>query len=148
MKRWTRNAMTALLIVLPATAAVAADIAVHRDPGCGCCEKWAAQLREQFHRPVVIVDEKKRADFRRAHGVPAALGSCHTALIDGMVFEGHVPVEDIKRVLAARPQGVIGLAVQGMPMGSPGMEVPGGMSQAYDVIAFGPAGQRVYAHHG
>ena len=148
MNRFLRDAVAALLIVLPAAAAVAADIAVHRDPGCGCCEKWAAQLREQFHRPVVTIDEKKRADFRRAHGVPAALASCHTALIDGMVFEGHVPVDDIKRVLAARPKGVIGLAVKGMPMGSPGMEVPGGMSQAYDVIAFGPAGQRVYAHHG
>jgi hypothetical protein len=148
MNRFLRDAMTALLIVLPAATAVAADIAVHRDPGCGCCEKWAAQLRERFRRPVVMIDEKKRAEFRQAHGVPAALASCHTALIDGMVFEGHVPVEDIRRVLAERPKGVTGLAVKGMPMGSPGMEVPGGMSQRYDVMTFGPAGQRVYARHG
>ena len=148
MNRWMRNAMAGLLILLPAATSLAADIAVHRDPGCGCCEKWAALLRENFHRPVVMIDEKKRVAFRNAHGVPAALGSCHTALIDGMVFEGHVPIADIKRVLAERPKGLVGLAVKGMPMGSAGMEVPGGMSQAYDVMTFGPAGQRVYAHHG
>jgi len=147
MNRFLRDAMAALLIVLPAAAAVAADIAVHRDPGCGCCEKWAAQLREQFHRPVVTIDEKKRADFRRAHGVPAALASCHTALIDGMVFEGHVPVDDIKRVLAARPKGVIGLAVKGMPMGSPGME-QGGRKQPFNTMAFTKDGkQTVFAKH-
>jgi hypothetical protein len=146
MNRPLRNVMAALLIMLPAAASVAADIAVHRDPSCGCCEKWAAQLRAAFGRPVVIVDEKHRAEFRQANGVPATLASCHTALIDGMVFEGHVPVEDIRRVLAERPKGVTGLAVKGMPMGSPGMEAPGGVTQPYDVMTFGPAGERIYAH--
>ena len=80
--------------------------------------------------------------------MPADLASCHTALIDGMVFEGHVPIDDIRRVLAQRPKGVAGLAVKGMPMGSPGMEAPGGMTQAYDVMTFGEAGERIYAHHG
>ena len=148
MRHMLRNAITALLIILPAAASVAADIAVHRDPGCSCCENWAAQLREQFRRPVVMIDEKKRVEFRKAHGVPDKLGSCHTALIDGMVFEGHVPIADIKRVLAERPKGVAGLAVKGMPMGSPGMEVPGGKTQPYEVMTFGPAGEKVYARHG
>jgi hypothetical protein len=139
--------MVALLILLPAAASAAADIAVHRDPGCGCCEKWAAQLRAQLHRTVVVIDEKHRAAFRQANGVPVALASCHTALIDGMVFEGHVPIADMSRALAERPKGVRGLAVVGMPLGSQGMEMPGGKSQAYDVIAFGPGGQRLYAHH-
>ena len=80
-------------------------------------------------------------------GVPADLQTCHTAKVGGYIVEGHVPAEDIQRLLKERP-AIAGIAVAGMPMGSPGMEVPGGMSQAYDVIAFGPAGQRVYAHHG
>ncbi len=71
MARRLRIAMTALMIVLPAAATVAADIAVHRDPSCGCCEKWAALLRAEFKRPVVMVDEKHRAQFRQANGVPA-----------------------------------------------------------------------------
>jgi hypothetical protein len=83
-----------------------------------------------------------------ADGVPPNLAACHTAVIDGMVFEGHVPIGDMKRALRDHPKGVRGLAVIGMPLGSQGMEVPGGQSQPYDVIAFGPGGQRLYAHHG
>lgn len=135
-------------MTIPAAASAAADIAMHRDPGCGCCEKWAAQVRQQFGRKVQVVDDANRAAFQRRVGVPAALASCHTAIIDGMAFEGHVPIADIKRALAQRPEGVRGLAVAGMPMGSPGMEMPGMKTQPYNVIAFGPTGQRVYAHHG
>ncbi|MDQ9476763.1 DUF411 domain-containing protein, partial [Serratia marcescens] len=65
----------------------------------------------------------------------------------GMTFEGHVPISDMKRVLAQHPKGVTGLAVAGMPMGSPGMEMAGMKGQPYDVIAFGPGGRRVFAHH-
>ena len=148
MKTGVRGVAAALLMTIPAVASAAADIAMHRDPGCGCCEKWAAQVRQQFSRKVQIVDDANRAAFQRRVGVPAALASCHTAIIDGMAFEGHVPIADIKRALAQRPKGVRGLAVAGMPMGSPGMEMPGMKTQPYDVIAFGPTGQRVYAHHG
>ena len=148
MKTGVRGVAAALLMTIPAVASAAADIAMHRDPGCGCCEKWAAQVRQQFGRKVQIVDDANRAALQRRVGVPAALASCHTAIIDGMAFEGHVPIADIKRALAQRPKGVRGLAVAGMPMGSPGMEMPGMKTQPYDVIAFGPTGQRVYAHHG
>jgi hypothetical protein len=148
MKHGLRGSVAALLLTIPAVASAAADIAMHRDPGCGCCEKWAAQVRQQFGRKVQIIDDANRAAFQRRVGVPAQLASCHTAIIDGMAFEGHVPVADMKRVLAQHPKGVRGLAVAGMPMGSPGMEVAGVKPQAYDVIAFGATGQRVYAHHG
>lgn len=148
MKTGVRGVAVALLMTIPAAASAAADIAMHRDPGCGCCEKWAAQVRQQFGRKVQVVDDANRAAFQRRVGVPAALASCHTAIIDGMAFEGHVPIADIKRALAQRPEGVRGLAVAGMPMGSPGMEMPGMKTQPYNVIAFGPTGQRVYAHHG
>jgi hypothetical protein len=135
-------------MTIPAVASAAADIAMHRDPGCGCCEKWAAQVHQQFGRKVQIIDDANRGAFQRRVGVPAQLASCHTAIVDGMAFEGHVPIADMKRVLAQHPQGVRGLAVVGMPLGSPGMEVAGRRSQPYDVIAFGLTGQHLYAHHG
>ncbi|WP_066782007.1 DUF411 domain-containing protein [Sphingomonas sp. CCH5-D11] len=147
MKSGFRGALAAVLMTIPAVASAAADIAMHRDPGCGCCEKWAAQVRQQFGRKVQIVDDANRAAFQRRVGVPAQLASCHTAIIDGMAFEGHVPIADMKRVLAQHPKGVRGLAVAGMPLGSPGMEVAGVKGQPYDVIAFGPGWRRLYAHH-
>ena len=145
MKKKVFAALGAMMI---ATAAQAAGpILLHRDPGCGCCEQWAAQVRAQFGRRVAMVDDRQRSAFQRARGVPAALASCHTALIDGMVFEGHVPIGDMKRVLAQRPKGVAGLAVAGMPIGSPGMEVPGRRGDPYVVTAFGRAGTRIFARH-
>ena len=148
MKNGVRGAVAALLMTIPAVASAAADIAMHRDPGCGCCEKWAAQVRQQFGRKVQIIDDDRREVLQRRIGLPADLASCHTAIIDGMAFEGHVPIADMKRALAQHPKGVRGLAVAGMPMGSPGMEVPGMRTQPYDVIAFGAAGRRVFASHG
>jgi hypothetical protein len=143
-----RTLFAALSLAIPAAAMASQQIAMHRDPGCSCCEKWAAQVRAQFGRQVQIIDDAERAGFSRRAGVPADLISCHTAIIDGMTFEGHVPIADMKRLLAQRPKDVAGLAVAGMPMGSPGMEMPGMNAQAFDVIAFGPGGRRVFAHHG
>ncbi len=137
-----------LALMLFATPAMAAsDIVMHRDPGCGCCEKWAAQVRAAFGRNVRIIDDAHRAALDARLGVPAALSGCHTAIIDGMAFEGHVPIADMKRVLAAKPRGVRGLAVAGMPMGSPGMEAPGRQADRYNVIAFGVGPTFVYARH-
>jgi hypothetical protein len=125
----------------------AADIAMHRDPGCGCCEKWASQVRHQFGRKVRVIDDANRSALQRKLGVPADVGSCHTAIVDGLAFEGHVPIADMKRLLAQRPTGVRGLAVGGMPLGSPGMEVTGMRAQPFNVVAFGPGVRRVYARH-
>ena len=148
MKLLIRSALVAAAMMMPAAALAANSIAMHRDPGCGCCEKWAAQVRQQFGRKVQIIDDDRREVLQRKIGLPADLASCHTAIIDGMAFEGHVPIADMKRALAQHPKGVRGLAVAGMPMGSPGMEVPGMRTQPYDVIAFGAAGRRVFASHG
>lgn len=142
-----RMILAALALSLPATAVVAQQIAVHRDPGCGCCEKWAEQVRAQFGRQVRMIDDARRTALHKRFGVPAELASCHSAIIDGMVFEGHVPIADMRRALAQRPRGVTGLAVAGMPLGSPGMEVPGQRAQSFEVIAFGPGGKRVFARH-
>ena len=137
-----------LALALFSTPALAAgDILMHRDPGCGCCEQWAARVRQTFGRNVRIVDDANRTAFQRQVGLPANLVSCHTAIVDGIAFEGHVPIADMNRVLASRPKGVRGLAVAGMPIGSPGMEVPGVRAQRYNVIAFGAARTSVYAQH-
>lgn len=125
----------------------ASDIIVHRDPGCGCCDKWAAQVRQKFGRAVRIVDDANRAVIHKRLGMPASLASCHTAIIEGIAFEGHVPIADMKRVLAAKLSGVRGLAVAGMPLGSPGMEVPGHASARYNVIAFGNGKTSIFARH-
>ena len=138
----------ALALALVATPALAATEAVmHRDPGCGCCEKWAAQVRKAFGRSVKVIDDANRPALQRRVGLPAGLASCHTALIDGIAFEGHVPIADMKRVLAAKPRGVRGLAVAGMPLGSPGMEAPGYPADRYNVIAFGSGKASVFAKH-
>lgn len=137
-----------LALALFSTPALAAgDILMHRDPGCGCCEQWAARVRQAFGRNVRIVDDANRTAFQQQVGLPANLVSCHTVIVDGMAFEGHVPIADMRRVLASRPKGVRGLAVAGMPVGSPGMEVPGVRAQRYNVIAFGAARTSVYAQH-
>lgn len=137
-----------LAIALVATPVLAASEAVmHRDPGCGCCEKWAAQVRKAFGRSVKVIDDANRPALQRRVGLPAGLASCHTALIDGIAFEGHVPIADMKRVLAAKPRGVRGLAVAGMPLGSPGMEAPGYPADRYNVIAFGSGKASVFAKH-
>lgn len=135
------------IALLSSTATLASDIVMYRDPGCGCCEQWARQVRAAFGRKVQIVDDSRRTALQRQVGLPPSLASCHTALIDGLAFEGHVPVADMRRVLAARPKGIKGLAVSGMPMGSPGMEVPGRPSERFNVVAFGSGQPTVYARH-
>jgi hypothetical protein len=142
-----RYLFAAAMLGVPAVTVAADTILVHRDPGCGCCGEWARIVKAQFGRAVRIVDDANRPAMMKARGVPADLTSCHTAIMDGMTFEGHVPIADMKRALAQRPKGVNGLAVAGMPLGSPGMEVPGQPAQSYAVIAFGPGGRRVFARH-
>ena len=139
-----KNAFLAILIAVTATAG-RAEIVMHRDPGCGCCLKWAAQVKAAFADRVRIVDNAARPAFQRRVGVPAQLASCHTAIIGGFAFEGHVPVADMKRLIMSKPKGVKGLAVPGMPMGSPGMEMAGMKADRFDVIAFGTGKSVIFA---
>lgn len=140
------KSLSVAVLLFAATSALASDIVVHRDPGCGCCSKWAAMAQRELKRPVRMVDNPERTALARKAGVPAALASCHTAIIDGYAIEGHVPFADIKRLLATKPKGVRGLAVGGMPMGSPGMEVPG-KADRYSVMAFGTSKPIIFARH-
>jgi hypothetical protein len=129
--------------------AQAGTITMWRDPGCGCCVDWAKRMEAAFGRKVAVVNSPAMAALKTARGVPDDLRSCHTAVVQGVVVEGHVPADDIKRFLARRPKGMVGLAVPGMPAGSPGMDVGHNHKQRYQVFAFGPGGRRaVFAAHG
>ena len=139
----------AALPILPAAAAAPAGYVMWRDPGCGCCLEWAKRIETAFGRKLPVVNAANMAAVKKAQGVPAALQSCHTALIQGVVVEGHVPPEDIKRLIASKRRGVKGLAVPGMPAGSPGMDVGHNRRQKYQVMAFDAAGRHsVFATHG
>lgn len=134
----------AALVAACTSAAQATPYVMYRDPGCGCCLGWAAHAREHLSHEVEVREDLPMADVKTRLGVPAVLASCHTTMIEGYVIEGHVPSREIRRLLADRPEDVRGLAVAGMPLGSPGMEA-GGRVQPYQVVAFGDFGQRVYA---
>ena len=114
---------------------------VHRAPGCGCCLAWAEQA-EAAGYAVKVVDTAEIAAVKHRLGVPADLASCHTAEVDGLAIEGHVPFPALARLRAERPAGVIGLAVPGMPRGSPGMEMPDGTKDPFTVFAFRADGAR------
>jgi hypothetical protein len=117
-------------LALPARAETAVE--VMKDPNCGCCENWIEHLSQSGFAPTGRdLGNRSLNRFKAAKGVPASMVSCHTATIDGYVIEGHVPAADIARLLEERPDA-IGLAVPGMPMGSPGMEY-GAQRDAFDV---------------
>lgn len=116
-------------------------LTVWKDPNCGCCEGWVEHLRRNgFTATVIETSDVQSIKVQR--GVPAELASCHTAEIAGYTIEGHVPAQAILRLLAEKPAG-LGIAVPGMPIGSPGME--GGRPEVYDVILFGNGASKPFA---
>jgi hypothetical protein len=134
MKRRTLLAATAFVAsTVPSLAASTTRVDVYKGPECDCCGDWLVYMRNSGFN-VVVHELPDVAPFRAKHGITPALASCHTALIDGYVIEGHVPAADIRRLLAERPHGARGLAVPGMKHGSPGMETPFIRPQAYAVL--------------
>lgn len=130
-------ALTALTLM--SGHALAADVLNHKSPYCGCCTEWTKHMQdagftveEQLHENMNPIKQKL--------GVTPELASCHTAEINGYVFEGHIPAEDVKAFLENPPRNAKGLAVPGMPMGSPGMEY-GDKKDEYSVYAFNEKGQ-------
>ena len=124
------------------TVAPTDTIEVWKDPGCGCCKNWIEHMQENGFF-VIAHDTRDMTPVKQQHGVGADLTSCHTASIRGYAIEGHVPADLIRKMLDEKP-AIRGLAVPGMPIGSPGME--GAIKQKYDVIAFTADGKRtVYA---
>ncbi len=149
---WKGIAAGAAVVLIAGTAfaslstkdAGALEVTVYKSPTCGCCNKWIAHLEANGFK-VNAHDLADLTQVKLEHGVRRELTSCHTALVDGYVIEGHVPAEDIQRLLQERPD-VVGLAVPGMPMGSPGMEGP--TSEPYNVLTFDRNGNTtVFAKH-
>jgi hypothetical protein len=149
---WKGIAAGAAVVLIAGTAfaslstqdAGALEVTVYKSPTCGCCNKWIAHLEANGFE-VNAHDLANLTQVRLEHGVSRELTSCHTALVDGYVIEGHVPAEDIQRLLQERPD-VVGLAVPGMVIGSPGME--GATSEPYNVLTFDRDGNTtVFAKH-
>jgi hypothetical protein len=144
LQRQFISAMAAAMLGLPLAALAAAPvIEVYKSASCGCCGGWVKHL-EQNGFTVKAHNVDNPSDYRQKFGIPAQLGSCHTARVAGYALEGHVPASDIKRLLATRPKAT-GLAVPGMPMGSPGME--GADKDAYDVLLVKDGKTTVYKHY-
>jgi hypothetical protein len=125
----------------PAAASATPSLVVHKDPNCGCCTGWVEHLRGEGFA-VTVIETADLQPVKARFGVPAKLASCHTAEIMGYTIEGHVPAQAIRRLIAEKPKAT-GLAVPGMPIGSPGME--GGAPEPYDVILFGEGRSEVFA---
>jgi hypothetical protein len=120
-------------LLLGQKSAHAADVVVYKSPTCGCCKKWVSHLEKNGYTVEVHNESRnKLSSIKGEMGVPRDLQSCHTAKIGGYVIEGHVPADVIARLLKEKPQ-IKGLAVPGMPMGSPGMEGP--RKDSYDILA-------------
>lgn len=133
-RRFTACALALAVPGFPGAARAAPTLVeVWKSPDCGCCKEWVKHLQAQGF--ATRVHDTGNTDARSALGIPVALGSCHTAKVDGYAIEGHVPAREIRRLLNERPQAV-GLAVPAMPLGSPGMDGPeyGGRKTPYDVL--------------
>lgn len=131
------------VVALPSQQARPIPITVYKSPTCGCCAAWNDHMTANGFA-VTVRDTENLAPIKAEAGVPGRLQSCHTAIVQGYVVEGHVPADLVKRLLQEKPK-VAGIAVPGMPIGSPGME-QGPAKQAYDVLLFDAQGRTtVYA---
>jgi len=135
-----------VLIISPTDQALASEVDMFKSPGCDCCTGWADHLRKEGF--TVVEHKKEEMDaIKSLFGVPEKLASCHTAYINGYVIEGHVPADDIKRMLKEKPK-ITGLTAPGMPMKSPGMQKPGLPPKGYDVLSFDKSGNsQVYKEY-
>ncbi|MDJ0596485.1 MAG: DUF411 domain-containing protein [Pleurocapsa sp. MO_226.B13] len=115
------------------------EMTVYRSPSCGCCGVWVDHAKKHGFKIEDIKIEEMEA-LKQKHNVPAELASCHTTIIDGYVMEGHIPADDIKRFLAQKADDLVGLAVPGMPIGTPGMEARD-IKQPFQVLAFNDKGE-------
>ena len=118
----------------------AVSMTVYRDPSCGCCEAWA-ELATGAGYQVSVIDHPDMPAIKKQYGVPDELSSCHTAIVAGYAIEGHVPCEHVSQLLETKPAEIRGIAVAGMPRGSPGMEMPDGSKDSFEVMAFDKAGR-------
>lgn len=134
-KKFPSGAWAALFTSLLAGPALAATLTVHKSPTCGCCEDWVSHMQEAGFA-VKVQDHDNMLPIKQQAGVKPELASCHTALIDGYIIEGHVPAADVRQLLEQQP-ALRGLTIPGMPQSAPGMDIPG---TPYEVLSFDKAG--------
>jgi hypothetical protein len=143
-------ATAGLGLLLPAVSRAQAQtgaktrIDIYKDPSCGCCHKWVEHMAANgFDTRVVDGDTRP---IKTKYGIPTKLQSCHTGIVQGVVIEGHVPAADVRKFLAARPAGAVGLTIPGMPQSAPGMDLT--PFQPYTVLSFDKQGNtKVFAQH-
>lgn len=134
-----------ITLSLFASSAFATEMILYKSPYCGCCTQWAKQV-EKAGFEITVIEQDNNNKQHKAYGITSNLAACHTATVDGYVLEGHVPVNDIQRLLKERP-AITGIAVPGMPASSLGMDVPNN-TDPYQVIAFRKDGKTsVYSEH-
>jgi hypothetical protein len=142
----TAAAVAAAGSVASMASAPLPQVEVYKNPDCGCCGAWVDHLRAAGF-PVRVHETPDTAAVRKRHGIPDRFGSCHTGVVAGYALEGHVPADDVKRLLAKKPVAA-GLSVPGMPVGSPGMEM-GSRKDPFQVLLIDKAGRSsVFALHG
>jgi hypothetical protein len=149
---WNRRLLLGATVLVGMTGSACAqarpsrNLMVFKTPTCACCDAWIRHMRDAgFSTTITILPSLQ--SVRSSRGMPDALASCHTGLIDGYLVEGHVPAQDVIRLLAERP-AAIGLAVPAMPLGSPGMETPQGHREPYDTLLVLRSGvTRVFTRH-
>ena len=123
-----------------------ANIELYKSPTCGCCKKWAAIMEEKGYT-VNIHHQNDWSEVKKSFDMPQQLQSCHSAVIDGYLIEGHVPEADIARLLKERPDNISGIAAPGMPAHSPGMAKPGAEYKNFKVISFSKEGLGLYQQY-
>jgi len=140
------NMGVTLMLLTSSYAMAAEEISVYRSPTCSCCGQWLEHIKQHhFAIKDIVTDDVET--IKRKYNVISSLASCHTAIINQYVIEGHVPATDIEKLLKIKPKNIIGLTVPGMPIGTPGMEM-GGKKQAYDVLSFDENGKTaIFSHH-
>lgn len=131
-RRSLLTAAAALGLTAGCARAASAELTVYKTPWCGCCGGWVTHMRRAGFSPKVV-EVEDLAPVRQKYGIPFTLSSCHTGVVAGYVLEGHVPPADVARLLRERPKA-LGLAVPGMPLGSPGMEQPGGATERFQTL--------------
>ena len=121
------------------TRAAKPQLTVYKSSTCGCCSNWVEHMKANgFEVKAIDVDDIDMV--KREHGVPASATSCHTAVVNGYIVEGHVPADAVQKMLRDKP-AIAGIAVPGMPVGAPGMEVPGGQREPYTIVSFDKSGK-------
>ena len=147
MKALRKLRAAAALVLFSSAAAACTDasaaapqMTVYATPTCGCCKAWVEHMKESGFTVQVVYQDDLSA-IKAKHNVPEELMSCHLGVVENYAFEGHVPADVVKRVLLERP-AILGVAVPGMPMGAPGMEMPNGHVQPYEVFSFDESGPK------